>query len=131
MVSLNKHYNFVTIAPAELGGTFKNMKVSSIMTYKEATKYRDIRTLHEILAKHLANDLYVEDLTYILWTDLSGKDVLIPLEYIVKDSIVLVKSIKIVIEIPNANTEDLTIIEEKLTELGYYNCKIRSVVTSE
>lgn len=124
---LNKLYNFTTIAPEILGGSYTNMKVVGIVTSEEARKFRDIYTLHEQMKRSLDQDLSVTDLTYIVFESGNRKEVF-ALEYIMLQSIVEVKKIKIVIEIPDANTEDIAILQEKLTELGYYNCKIRQSI---
>lgn len=124
MVQLNRRYDFVTLAPTELGGSFRSMKVLAILTADKAVNYRDIHTLHEKMKRYLTQDYNIEDLTYILFESVNKTQVLIPLEYIDKDSIVEVEQLKLVIEIPNANTTDISIVSDKLTELGFKNCKV-------
>lgn len=124
MVQLNKRYDFVTLAPTELGGSFRSMKVQAILTADKAVNYRDIHTLHEKMKRYLTQDYNIEDLTFVLFESVNKSTVLIPLEYIDKDSVVEVEQLKLVIEIPNANTTDISIVADKLTELGFKNCKI-------
>lgn len=126
--SLHKRYNFITIAPAILGGRYSNMRVISILNAQEANKYRDIYTLHEQVKASLENNIQVSDLTYIVFEDMAGTKLVLPNEYIVQDSIILVDSIKILIEVPDANTEDLSILREKLKELGYIKCKLQTII---
>ena len=124
MVQLHKRYDFVTLAPTELGGSYRSMKVLGILTADRAMTYRDIHTLHEKVKRYLKQDYAIEDLTYILFEAVNKNTVLIPLEYIDTDSLQEVEQLKLMIEIPNANTEDINIVAAKLTELGYYGCKI-------
>ena len=123
-VQLNKRYNFITIAPAILGASFTNMKAISIMTYKEALKKADITTTHKQVEKSLPQELRVTDLTYILFEDMNGKELVMPLEYMVKDSLVQVTTLTILVELPDRNTEDIATLSLALTELGFFNAKI-------
>ena len=123
-VQLNKRYNFITIAPAILGASFTNMKAISIMTYKEALKKADITTTHKQVEKSLPQELRVTDLTYVLFEDMNGKELVMPLEYIVKDSLVPVTTLTILVELPDRNTEDIATLSLALTELGFFNAKI-------
>ena len=123
-VQLNKRYNFITIAPAILGASFTNMKAISIMTYKEALKKADITTTHKQVEKSLPQELRVTDLTYVLFEDMNGKELVMPLEYMVKDSLVPVTTLTILVELPDRNNEDIATLSLALTELGFFNAKI-------
>ena len=123
-VQLNKRYNFITIAPAILGASFTNMKAISIMTYKEALKKADITTTHKQVEKSLPQELRVTDLTYVLFENMNGKELVMPLEYMVKDSLVPVTTLTILVELPDRNTEDIATLSLALTELGFFNAKI-------
>ena len=123
-VQLNKRYNFITIAPAILGASFTNMKAISIMTYKEALKKADITTTHKQVEKSLPQELRVTDLTYVLFEDMNGKELVMALEYMVKDSLVPVTTLTILVELPDRNTEDIATLSLALTELGFFNAKI-------
>lgn len=123
-IQLNKRYNFITIAPAILGASFTNMKAISIMTYKEALKKADITTTHKQVEKSLPQELRVTDLTYVLFEDMNGKELVMPLEYMVKDSLVPVTTLTILVELPDRNTEDIATLSLALTELGFFNAKI-------
>ena len=123
---LHKRYNFITISPSILGATYTNMKVIGILSYKEALKKADITTIHKQVERSLPQELRVSDLTYILFEDINGKELVMPLEYMVRDSFVPVTTITINIEIPDRNTEDIATLSLALTELGLYNAKITS-----
>nr|DAX15840.1 MAG TPA: hypothetical protein [Caudoviricetes sp.] len=124
MVQPHKRYDFVTLSPTELGGVYRSMKVVAILTASQAMTYRDIYTLHEKMKRYLTQEYNVEDLTYILFEGVNKQTVLIPWEYLDSNSVVEVEQLKLVIEIPNANTTDISMVADKLTELGFKNCKI-------
>jgi hypothetical protein len=100
------------------------MKAISIMTYKEALKKADITTTHKQVEKSLPQELRVTDLTYVLFEDMNGKELVMPLEYMVKDSLVPVTTLTILVELPDRNTEDIATLSLALTELGFFNAKI-------
>lgn len=123
---LRKRYNFSTKAPAILGAEYRNVMVESIMTATEAVKYSDVLTLHEQLRTVLNLDIEVTNCTYIKFKTLDGETVIIALEYINSESIVEVKTVNIRVDILEANTDDILIIQERLKELGYGKFKIRT-----
>lgn len=123
---LRKRYNFTTKAPAILGAEYRNVMVESIMTATEAVKYSDVLTLHEQIRTVLNLDLEVANCTYIKFRTLDGETVILALEYINSDSIVEVKTVNIRVDILEANTDDILIIQERLKELGYSKFKIRT-----
>ena len=123
---LRKQYNFTTKAPAILGAEYRNVMVESIMTATEAVKYSDVLTLHEQIRTVLNLDLEVANCTYIKFRTLDGETVILALEYINSDSIVEVKTVNIRVDILEANTDDILIIQERLKELGYSKFKIRT-----
>ena len=123
---LRKRYNFSTKAPAILGAEYRNVMVESIMTATEAVKYSDVLTLHEQIRTVLNLDLEVANCTYIKFRTLDGETVILALEYINSDSIVEVKTVNIRVDVLEANTDDILIIQERLKELGYSKFKIRT-----
>ena len=123
---LRKRYNFTTKAPAILGAEYRNVMVASIMTATEAVKYSDVLTLHEQIRTVLNLDLEVANCTYIKFRTLDGETVILALEYINSDSIVEVKTVNIRVDVLEANTDDILIIQERLKELGYSKFKIRT-----
>ena len=123
---LRKRYNFSTKAPAILGAEYRNVMVESIMTATEAVKYSDVLTLHEQIRTVLNLDLEVANCTYIKFRTLDGETVILALEYINSDPIVEVKTVNIRVDVLEANTDDILIIQERLKELGYSKFKIRT-----
>ena len=124
MFNTGKIYNFITLVPEILGGRFENMKVRGKFDWHEAYKYRDIKVLHEQIKRSLPQNIRIEDMEYILFEDTSKRTLVLPTAYIASDSIVEVQKLSIVVEIPNCNTEDVGIIQEKLVEIGKVGCTI-------
>jgi len=122
---LDKVYNFTSLAPALLGGSYTNLKVAGILKAKQAKEYRDIYTLHEQLIgviPTLPNN--INDLTYILFTTPTGEYVVLANEYIDQFTVVVVTTINVKVEIPDTTTNMLAIIRTRLTELGIVNFNI-------
>ena len=125
--SLNKIYNFSTLMPSVLGTSFKSMKVKGVLTSQEAVKYRDIATLHATVLPMLSGlPKRIEQLSYIIFENIDGEQLLLAYEYIDISSIVEVKTVNIRVDILEANTDDILIIQERLKELGYSKFKIRT-----
>ena len=123
--SLNKIYNFSTLMPSVLGTSFKSMKVKGVLTSQEAVKYRDIATLHATVLPMLSGlAKRIEQLSYILFENIDGEQLLLAYEYIDISSIVEVKTINIRVDIFDTNTEDINILRTRLVELGYKNIDI-------
>lgn len=125
--ALRKTYNFITLAPTILGERYNLMKVKSIMDYSEAKTYNDIVTEFETL-KPIITTLpdNVMDLTFILFEDVNKDTKLMALEYINLDTVQEVKAIDIRVEILGVSTEDISIVKNRLLELGYDNIKVGS-----
>jgi len=124
-MNINKTYNFTTLAPAILGSEFQLMKVKAILTATEAVKYRDILTLHNTLTPVITGlPVSINDCTYYLFENSEKELVLLALEYIDYNSILEVESTNIRIEIFNTTSDDVSIIRNRLLELGYNTLKI-------
>lgn len=125
MVSINKLYNFNTLAPTIFGSSYSNMKVKGILTSEEAVKYRDINTLHTTVKPLIPNlPINVADCTYILFENIDNIRTLLALEYIDINTLVEVSSTNVRVEIYNTTTMDLSVIKARLLELGYNNISI-------
>lgn len=124
---LKKTYTFNTLAPAVLGEKYQVMRVRSIMDYDNALLKKDVTTEFQTL-KPLIPSLpdNVRDLTFILFEDINGSDILFALEYINATTIKEVSAIDIRVEIRGVSSEDLSIIKTKLTEMGYSNLSVNS-----
>ena len=126
---LKKKYNFSMLSEASmiLGEKFSLMKVKGIMTSTEAVKYRDIATTHEVLKPLIPNiSPNLVDLTYILFENIDGEEVIFALEYIDTNTIVEVNQVNLRIEILNTSTDDIKVLDNALKELGYTKYSIKN-----
>ena len=122
---LDKVYNFTTLAPSILGGSYTTQKVIGIIKAKQAKQYRDIYTLHEQLIGVIPSlPANINDLTYILLEDSLGELMVIANEYVDLFSIFLVTTVNIRVEIPDTNTATLNVIRTRLAELGILNFNV-------
>jgi len=122
---INKVYNFTTLAAARLGSVYSEMRVKSIMTAGEAMKDRDIHTLHANLLPVISNlPVDTGDCTFLLLENTDGETVVLALEYIDPVSVILVSSVNIRIELTDASSEDISLLNMRLKELGYTNFDI-------
>jgi len=123
--SINKVYNFDTLAPAILGNDYQSMKVKAMMSSNEAIKYRDIYTLHNNLLPVITGlPQNLEDCVYILFENQDKEEMVLALEYIDPFTIKEVITTNIRIEVFDTNTEDLSVLRSRLLELGYNDFKI-------
>ena len=125
MFDMKKTYKFYTLAPEILGSKYDNMTVKGIMDYTDALKISDVVTTHDKLSS--LTDVDVTDLTFIKFENLEGEIVTFAEQWINANSVELVESIDISAKIYNVSTEDLTIINNSLKELGYTNVVITTI----
>lgn len=122
---INKIYKFNTLAPSVLGETYDLMKVKSIMSAEVAVKHRDIHSLNKELhpvIPGLSNN--ANDNTYILFETKNGTSVVFAVEWLNINTVELVTSTNIRIDIPDGSVADMEVIKLTLLELGYNNIKI-------
>lgn len=127
---LKKTYNFSvkTDAATILDAKYENMKVIALMNNEEAAKKSsDINTTYTTL-KGAISDLpeSIVDLTFIMFKKTDDTTVILALEYIDTDTIVEVEGVNIRLNVLNANTEDISIINQAIQELGYTNFTIET-----
>lgn len=120
--SINKVYNFNTLAPTILGLSYENMKVISMMAAEEAMKYRDIYTLHTSLVPTITGlPTNAGDVTFMLLENKVGERTVLAIEYIDPISVTQVTTINIRVELLDVTTDDLAIVTARFKELGYTN----------
>lgn len=124
---LNKSYdfNFKTELVTILGDKLKNMKVIGIMNDQQAVKVGDVATLHtQVLPLLTSLPINISDLTFIMFETLDKETAIYPIEYIEQSSITQVTTINLRIDINNASTTDLSLLQQTLNELGYVDYSI-------
>lgn len=111
-----------------LGEKYTLMKVKGILTSEEAVKYEDIYTTHTQalgFMSDMPND--VRELSFILLEKPSKETFILAYNYIDESSIKAIEAMDIRIEIRQANTEDLTLLNNLLKEAGYYDFSIKVI----
>jgi len=122
---VNKTYDFMTLAPSVLGASYVSMKVRSIMTAQDAMRYQEVYTTHNNLLSVITGlPVNIDDCTFILFENSDGEKTVLALEYIDQDSITLVVSRNIRVDIMSAKTEDIALIRTILVEHGYNDINI-------
>jgi len=122
---VKKKYKFRTLAPVILGEEFNMMLLKGIIDPDTAYIYRDIYTLNTKLSS-VINGLPVNanDSTYLLFENTDGEKVVFSRDWIDLDSVLVVDSANIRIDLPNYDTDDLEVIKNTLLEMGYSNINV-------
>lgn len=122
---INKTYSFETLVPSILGASYSNMKLLEVKAGRQVTEY-DVATRHKHLRPSIPNlPVDPSNMLFYKFQDLNTKQYLvIPMEYVESDSIKEIKTTNLQIRIPNITTDDIDIIRQTLSELGYLNCEI-------
>lgn len=105
------------------------MKLIAITDFSQAITYEDVSSKHEA-AYPLLTSLPKSpvELTYLVFTDINSNKIVIPEEYIDLTTVTEVKSVVVNIKIKDISTDDISIIKNALSELGYRNINITSNV---
>lgn len=126
-------YNFNTISMTILKPTYKNLKVTSNMGYKQAVRYSgiysDVVTARQQLEAETGLDLVPAlDARYILFEDEYGNEILLAEDWIVTNTVVLVTSVALSLKVFNIASSDVAIITNTLRALGYDHQEIEVIV---
>ena len=127
-MEFKKRYNFVTLAPAMLGNSFKAMRDLSIMDARDAQACNsDVFTTHQNLKNVISNLPVITDCTFYKFEDALGNIKVFALEYIDLNSIVLVNSVNVRVDILDTDTTMVSMIRDRLKELGVINFNVSIV----
>lgn len=119
-------FNFKTELVTLLGDKMKNMKVVGILNADQAVKVSDIATIHtQVRPLDTTLPLNLNDLTFIMFETLDKTTAIYAYEYIDVNSITAVTTINIRIDVNNASTTDITLLQQTLSELGYVDFAIQ------
>jgi len=124
LFDLKKTYNFNTISRSVLEYSYKNLTVISYLGFDQAIKYsgiyNDVVTIREQLTVETTLPLLPsKDAIYVLFKDSYGNEILLSEDWIVTESVELVTSIILKLDIKNVTTSDTAIILDTLRALGY------------
>lgn len=133
MFEMDKTYNFSSKSNTILNGEYKNMKVVSLMSYKQASRFcgnafSDVSTIRQQLMAELGVSLLnVTEVNYVLFEDSNGEEVLLGKDWILEDTISLVSAITGNIIVPNITSDDLITITDMIKAIGYTNITYNAV----
>ena len=124
---MDKTYTFNSKSSTILNSEYKNMKVVSIMSYKQAIRFtgkafNDVATIRKQLILELGSTLLeVTEVNYILFEDEYGNEVLLAYDWIIEDSITAVEALSWKINIPSITSSEMVTISNMIKALGYTN----------
>ena len=120
-IELKKTYEFATLAPTQLGGMYKNMKVEAIMDASTAQKYRDVEGIHESILPLLpaGTPVSTSDITFYKFRTPEGNTEIFADAWIDSTTVTEVTSITIDIKVYNASTTDINRIREALALMNF------------
>lgn len=127
MLQLNHTYNFVTLAPTILGGSYSLVKVKAIMSVDEASKYADVRSIHSTLQSQIDSLPDINSCTFLLFENQDKHTTVLANEWIDQQSINVVDKVSVKVILPDINSEDIPLIRNQFLELGYTNINISIV----
>lgn len=121
-------YNIKNDLTPLLGEKYTLMKVKAILTAEEAVKYEDVYTTHTQalgFLKDLPSD--IRELSFVLFEKTNKDTFILAYNYIDEATITQVDAMDIRIEIRQANTEDLDLLNNLLKEAGYYDFTLKVI----
>lgn len=128
---LKRFYSFDTIAPMFIGSRYTNMKLIDILSFDSAISVRqDIVSINQKIKDNVPGsvELNAANLKYLKFMDTKNQIVVLAKEWLDENSIVDLTASggfkAVTITIKEANLEDITIINNALKNLGYYNLNI-------
>ena len=127
---IGNKYNFTTKSTTVLSQTYKNMEVIALLKFNVALKFEDVVTLYENINTELNTKVGdPQTATYVLFKNSNGDEIVLSLDWINMDSIELVESVKYNVTIGNITSEDIPIIKNVLTSMGY-NIEDEQIITT-
>lgn len=118
----NANYNFTTLAPSVLNGSYQNIKLIATSNYEVANKYVDLLSLFRAVYPYLPAGTpsdYTQH-SYLIFEN----NVVMSTLWIDPASLSLASSYSATIVIPNLQVSDTAKIRDALLALGYSNFTI-------
>jgi hypothetical protein len=120
-MDVNSSYNFNTLAPSILQGSYQGMTLLATVNFDiAATKINVIvqqRKIYPELPSGTPDD--PKQYMYYIFRDMNGKEVVLADAWIDTNSIVKVTSIAVTVVVTQCTTADATLIQNQLNLLGY------------
>lgn len=126
-LNVKNHYSFSTRAPGILGGSFKNLKLVSIMTYDLANTQLNVQAYHANIYPVLPQGTQdnPEAYTYFLFKTEDNRNVVMADVWIDEQTLVEQGSQTFIIEIPNITNTEMFRVSNILSTMGIvFNSKV-------
>lgn len=126
LLEVGKTYNFETHVPTLLGAGYRGVTVVAIMDYYTAIKERDVTALHRTLFGSLPSGTPDDPAAtnYVRMKLTTGDFVIMGYSWIKEDTIVMVESGSVKVEVFGTNPDDVTRIRDILALAGYNSFNI-------
>lgn len=123
---IGKVYTFNTNAPAILGTTIKNAKLTSILDFDSARRYDEVlfkyRSIFPLLPVGTPDQ--PDSCVYYKFKGENGSDIILADQWINEPTVELITAINIRLTITDISTLDISRIRDVLLALGYQNFNI-------
>lgn len=121
-----KVYSF-DVHPSPIMGTgFKNVTVQATLDYQSAQAFADIDAMHANVFRYLPPGTpdRPQDFDYLLLRTSEGTTTVIGVPWIVEETITLVESLKMTVQIEGVGSIDIERVRACLSQNGYNNISI-------
>ena len=124
---IGKVYSFDTIAPAHLGETFKNVKITGLLDYNNAIKRSNIDVLQSAIRPYLPSGTPNDprDYTYLLFETETGNTIAMAYPWIREATIQETINQVVTASIFGASANDAQKIKAILALAGYNNVTLQ------
>jgi len=123
-MDVDRIYNFRTISNTILNGEYRNLRVTANLGFKQAVRYsgplHDVVSVRQRLILATGKNLMEADkVRYLLLEDDYENEILLAEDWIIKDTVELVKSLTVDFTITGLTSSDITVINNMLNALGH------------
>ena len=112
-----------SVAPPVLGTEYKNVLVDSILSFRAASKYRNLAELHKqvypylrSLAPGFQND--PKSYNYVLFLTSENEPVVVGIPWLLSDTISIVSNSELVVRIPGYSNDLADVVRRQLVAAG-------------
>lgn len=129
LFEVGKTYNFETHVPTLLGAGYRGVTVVAIMDYGTAIKERDVTALHRTLYGSLPSGTPDDPAAtnYLRLKMTTGDYIIMGYSWIKEDTIAMVESGQVSVQIFDTNPDDVTRIRDILVLAGFNSLNIEYV----
>jgi len=129
LFDLFQTYNFETISNTVLKPKYEKLKVVGFGGFRQAVKYsgvfNDVATVRaQLMVETGVTLIDANKAKYIMFEDQYGNELVLAEDWVKPDTILMIDSIDLNLNIPNVTTDDITLILNTLRAMGYNKAKV-------